>query len=247
MTRAGRKKSEGDVYHVIVRGVGQQILFEDDADRSFFMKALDAAFEKHGLELFAWCLMSNHVHLLVHGPIEIVGKAMRECESGYALYFNRRHERTGVLFQGRYDSVPIEGDQQLLSALRYVHMNPVKAGEPIDGRWSSYAEYFPGGRDGYAKTDFVLSILDGVEAFKELHDAPGDYQPLGPRHHLTESEALKRAQETLGDIGFHEVKSFDRETRNALLLRLYEAGLSRRQIMRITGIGLGIVNRATRC
>lgn len=243
--RTARKRSESDVYHVVVRGVGKQILFEDDADRRFFLDALAEQRAGHGVHLYAWCLMSNHVHLLLHAPLEDVSAMMHALETRYAGYFNDRHARTGTLFQGRFTSVPIESDEQLLQAVRYIHRNPVGVGEPIDSPWSSFRDYV--GKHGPIGVDttLVMELLGSKPAFLRLHDSEdGSYARRLPRQRVTDAQALSIARDVLGKVGPHGLKAVDKASRDALLVRLKEAGLSARQISRITSIGENIVQRA---
>ena len=99
-----RRQCESQIYHVMARGVGRMLLFEDDADRSRYLSFLDEALSRHDLDVLAWCLMDNHIHLLVRGQLERVAKVMQLAGRSYALYFNRRHDHVGHLFQGRYAS-----------------------------------------------------------------------------------------------------------------------------------------------
>ena len=243
--RTARRRCESDVYHVVVRGVGKQILFEDDADRRFFLDTLADQRAKHGIQLYAWCLMSNHVHMLFRAPLESISAMMRALETRYAGYFNVRHARTGTLFQGRFTSVPVESDEQLLQAVRYIHRKPVGAGEPIDGPWSSFRDYV--GKRGPIDVDtaFAMGLLGGKPAFLRLHDSEdGSYARHLPRHRITDAQALSIAKVILGKDGPYGLKAIDKASRDALLVRLKEAGLSVRQISRITSIGENIVQRA---
>ena len=243
MSTAPRKRSEGDVYHVVVRGVGQQIIFEDDADRNWFMTALRDKAEELGVQIWAWCLMSNHVHLVMKAPLEDVVVFMRQLQSRYALYFNRRHERAGTLFQGRFTSVPIENDEQLITAIRYLHLNPVKAGDALDSPWTSYNAYAEGRMTGDGAA-LVLEVFGGVDNFKRSHaDNAAVVEPKLPRHRLNENDALALAQTTVAPLSLHDVKSLPKDERNAHIRALKAAGLSVRQIARFTGIGQNIVAR----
>lgn len=123
-----RRQCESQIYHVMARGVGRMLLFEDDADRSRYLSFLDDALSRHDLDVLAWCLMDNHIHLLVRGQLERVAKVMQLAGRSYALYFNRRHDHVGHLFQGRYASKPIEGNEHLLTVVRYIHQNPIESG-----------------------------------------------------------------------------------------------------------------------
>ena len=243
--RTGRKKCESDVYHVVVRGVGKQILFEDDADRRFFLDTLSDQRAGYGVQLYAWCLMSNHVHLLLRAPLEDISAMMRALETRYAGFFNTRHARTGTLFQGRFTSVPVESDEQLLQAVRYIHHNLAGAGEPIDSPWSSFRDYV--GKRGSIDVDtaFVMELFGGKPSFLRLHDSEDrSYAQHLPRHRVTDTQALSIAKDVLGKVGPHGLKAIDKASRDELLVRLKEAGLSVRQISRITSIGENIIQRA---
>ena len=250
VARVARTRAESDVYHVIVRGAGRQIIFEDDADRLAFLDGLLSQMRAADASLLAWCLMSNHAHLLMRAPLETISGVMHNAESGYAMRFNLRHGRVGALFQGRFRSVPIESDRQLLAAVRYIHRNPVEAGGPIDGRWSSYREYAGAcspSVPAVCDAGLVLDVLGGVDGFVALHadDAPVDAYDAGePRGHVPDVRALRVARDVLGSVELHEVKALDRPARDALLARLRASGLSVRQVARLTGIGKSIVARA---
>ena len=244
--RTARKQCESNVYHVIVRGAGKQILFEDDADRVFFLETLADRRAECGVELFAWCLMSNHVHMILRAPLESISAMMRALETRYAGYFNFRHARSGTLFQGRFTSVPVDGDEQLMQAVRYVHRNPLGMGLELDYAWSSYREY--AGRKGRIQVDaaFVLEVFGGRDAFVRFHcqDGGGGHARRLPRIRIPDEEALRVAKGVLGDVGPYGLKALDKRQRDAYIVRLRSAGLSARQIGRITSIGENIIYRA---
>ena len=138
MSRPPRRKSDIGMYHVILRGVNRKTIFVDDADCRFFMNALFRVKERSAFALFSYCLMKNHVHLLLQErdePMELIFK--RLCVS-YAYYFNHKYEESGHLFQDRYRSEAVTDDAYFLTVLRYICQNPVKAGvckTPFDYRW----------------------------------------------------------------------------------------------------------------
>lgn len=245
MSTKPRKQSEGNVYHLVIRGVGQQIIFEDDKDLDFFMTALKDRAASYDIELWAWCLMSNHVHFIAKAPIETISRFMSALQSSYALYFNKRHDRKGRLFQGRFTSVPIENDEQLITAVRYIHLNPVKAGEKLDSPWSSYGALAAGGK-GIDGSSLVLEVFGGVEGFKKSHAGlqaashPGNL----PRMRIGEDEAIRLAKNLVSPLSLYDVKALPKAERNEKLKLMKDAGLSVRQIARFTGIGHNIVARA---
>ena len=133
-----------------------------------------------------------------------------------------------------------------MQAVRYIHRNPLGAGEPIDNPWSSFCWYM--GKKGCIKTDiaFVLELFDPREAFARFHcqDSDNEYVRRLPRHRLSDEEALVLAKTVLGDVKPCDVKALDKPQRDALLVKLLDAGLSARQISRITSIGTNIIYRA---
>ena len=246
-----RKQSEGDVYHVVARGTGRQLIFEDDFDRRSFLGILEKGLADHGVELYAWCLMGNHVHLLVRAPIEAVSRLMKQLLGSYAQRFNAKTGRVGHLFQSRFSSEPITDDVYLLTVIRYIHYNPVKGGlgRVDEYPWSSYGEYV--GKPKICETAFPLEVCGGVDSFKRLHERPDkDAKCLdvddeaNARKSFPDARAMSIAQQVLGGVGLQDVKALPVEERNARLRELKAAHLSVRQIERLTGIGRNIVQRA---
>ena len=128
MARRPRAHAESGFYHVILKGSGSQIIFEDDSDRRSFLSYLDMYRRAFDVRIIAWCLMSNHVHMIISDDADALSDFMHSLTSAYACKFNRRHQRTGPLFNGRFHSVAITSEGQLLNAVRYVHDKPVKGG-----------------------------------------------------------------------------------------------------------------------
>lgn len=128
MPRKARIDAPGALHHLIVRGIERKAIFKDDADRSNFIERLGYIFTASQTPCYAWALMTNHVHLLVRTGIIPVATLMRRLLTGYAIYFNRRHRRHGHLFQNRYKSILCQEDRYLLELVRYIHLNPLRAG-----------------------------------------------------------------------------------------------------------------------
>lgn len=143
MPRRARRLSDTKVYHVMLRGNERRNIFLDDEDRERFIDTLRYKQEEKTFSYFAYCLMSNHVHLIVDEGEEVISKIMQRINGSYAYYFNKKYQRSGHLFQDRFKSEVIEKDRYLLAAIRYVHNNPIKAGmikNIEEYRWSSYRE-----------------------------------------------------------------------------------------------------------
>jgi len=153
MPRHLRVEFPGAIYHVTIRGNARQKIFNDDHDRERFLQRLADSVETYGERLYLFCLMSNHVHLVVETPSANLRKFMQSLETGYTVYYNLRHDSCGHLFQGRYGAKLVEGNEYLFKLSRYVHLNPVFVGsenslilmERIERlrnyRWSSYRSY----------------------------------------------------------------------------------------------------------
>ena len=128
MPRQARLDIPGLVYHVIARGIERRDIFGDDQDRERFVSRLGELVAWGGARLHAWCLLSNHFHLLVRRGEQPLAAIMRRLMTGHAVRFNLRHGRAGHLFQNRYKSIVVEEEPYFLQAVRYIHLNPVRAG-----------------------------------------------------------------------------------------------------------------------
>lgn len=140
MPRRPRAEEAGAIHHVYARGNRSQPVFMDAADRRRYLRVLAAVVEKYRWRCLAYCLMGNHVHLLVETLEPNLGDGMRMLHGDYALGFNKRHSIPGHVFQGRFGSVRIKDDAHLITALRYVERNPVEAAlvvAPEEWPWSS--------------------------------------------------------------------------------------------------------------
>jgi len=145
MPRHKRIDVPGAVHHIIVRGLNRQDIFLVDKDRIDFLSRLKSALSQTGCRCYAWALLNNHFHLLIGTGDKPLSDLMRKLLSGYALAFNRRHGRHGYLFQNRYKSILCQEEEYLLELVRYIHLNPFRAGiakdmDELDRyRWSGHA------------------------------------------------------------------------------------------------------------
>ncbi|WP_025321392.1 transposase [Deferrisoma camini] len=128
MPRSARLDVPGVLQHVMARGIDGYDIFQDEKDRETFLERLAAVVEWARADLLAWCLMSNHFHLLIRPHEVLLAPIMRRLMTGYAVWHNRRHQRRGHLFQNRYKSIVVEEDPYFLELVRYIHLNPVRAG-----------------------------------------------------------------------------------------------------------------------
>lgn len=248
MPRVKREISESGVYHVMVRGINQSQLFYDDEDRDAFLERLERYKDECGLGVYAWCLMGNHVHILLREGSVDLSSVMKRLLLSYSHYFNQKYDRCGYLYQDRYKRKPVDGDSYLLAAVRYIHRNPLEIGEPIDS-YTSYGNYM--GEPGVVDTGFVLGVLDEDPAkarrlFKELVEEEDDGRiysfVVGGR--TRDAEAAEIIKTCAGVMNCAAVAELDRDTLNELLPTLKQQGLTVRQISRLTGLNRGVVQRA---
>ena len=129
MARLLRIAYPGAIYHVIVRGIARRALFEDPADYRRLLARLEACVEDHDIRLYAYCLLGNHYHLVFETPKANISAFMRAVGTGYNLYYNKRHRKSGYVTQDRFRAKIVEGDEYLLKLTRYVHLNPVRTRE----------------------------------------------------------------------------------------------------------------------
>ena len=120
-----RVEYPGAIYHVTIRGNNRRVLFLDDEDRGRFLERLGEYREEYAVRVYAFCLMTNHVHLVVETPNANLGRFLHRLQTAYTTYFNLRHGQSGHLTEGRYGAKAVEGDEYLLKLARYVQLNPV--------------------------------------------------------------------------------------------------------------------------
>lgn len=252
MPRAAREKSTTGIYHIIIRGINRQIIFEEEEDSVKFIKNLRKYREISEYKLFAYCLMGNHLHLLLKVGKEPLETIMRRICGSYVLWYNKKYSRIGYLFQDRFKSEPIEDYSYFLTVLRYIFQNPVKAGIVTKVQnyvWSNYTDYIKG--NDITDTDFALSIFHidrekALSSFIEFINQENDDKCMGKpdRRQIKDDDAIKIIKERCIIDYATDIQKFNVNKRNSCLKDLKGIhGLSIRQIERLTGISRGIIQR----
>jgi len=162
MARKPRVEYENAFYHVIYRGNNQQKIYLDREDYRIFLKILKETKGKYFLRIHGYVLMKNHVHQLIETPKGNLSAAMQSLLTRYVRYFNKRHKKTGHLFQGRYKAILCQKENYLLELVRYIHLNPVRANavkRPEDWEWSGYRAYLGLIKDVIVDTEDILSYF----------------------------------------------------------------------------------------
>ena len=189
------------LHHVIVRGIEKRDIFIDDADKEHFVSRFSALLTEGSTKCFAWSLMSNHFHLLLMPTTVALSETMRRLLTGYAVYFNRKYQRSGHLFQNRYKSILCEEEPYFLELVRYIHLNPLRAGivadlEGLDHyQWSGHAVLL-GNRamEGQERDEVLARFGRGkAHAVREYRQFVADGIAAGRREDLI-GGGLKRSQ-----------------------------------------------------
>ena len=230
MPRTARVVGDSGIYHVMLRGINRQRIFEDDEDRDRFLDILKKAKEKDGFDLIAWCLMPNHMHLLIHENDVKLETIFRRIGASYVYWYNAKYVRTGHLFQDRFKSEPVEDDAYFLTVIRYIHRNPVKAGlceKPEAYAYSSLKNYFE--KDGLHDSQMVLEMMDEAQ-FKAWNAQAVEEKCMDmadqPRKRLTDSRAWDVIRRGSGCETTAEFQGLERSKRDEVLRKALKEGVS---------------------
>lgn len=247
MPRLPRQKSDSGIYHIMLRGINQQVIFEDDEDCFKFVETLANYKAVSGYKVFAYCLMSNHIHILIKVEKEDLDLIMKRIAGSYVYWYNWKYYRKGHLFQDRFKSEPIEDNSYFLTVLRYIHQNPVKAGivKSIDDyRFSSYNDYIDEDSN-IVDSDFAFSLLKKDEFIAFNNENNDDIcLDIDPREfRINDSDARKIIKKVSKCDNATEFQGLPQEKRDRYIRKLKEKGLSIRQISRLTGVSFAIVRK----
>lgn len=247
MPRRARQHSDSGIYHVMLRGINRQAILLDDEDNLRFLQCLAKATELSGCFVLAYCLMTNHVHLVVRTRAETIGAVIKRLGVRYAFWFNTRYERVGHLFQDRFRSCPVDDDEYFITLLRYVWNNPVRAGvvdRPDQYRWSSLR------RNSIVNLDELLSFIEprmlAQLATVASPDAT-DPAPLLPAPTSLTDDAVGQILEQYcreNSVGRPEQLPF--AARQKVITEALSGGASVRQLSRLMSLSRMAVHRAAR-
>ncbi len=259
--------SESGIYHVMHRGIDRQMIFIDSEDEEKFLQLLRSYKKRCGFALYAYCLMGNHIHLLIReaarpsvitvngidietGPGEQLEQVFKRIGVSYVTYFNRKYKRVGHLFQDRYRSEPVDNDAYFLMALRYIHRNPIKAGlctKPEEYQKSSYGDYLVGAEGSLTDTAFALGMMSRGQ-FIEYTNRDNEDRFID----VTDEDDLPKTDEEARSLlrmisdcsSASEFQKLGKPEREEYMRQLYKDGVKIAQIGRITGYSRQIVYRA---
>ena len=259
MPRQRRKIGLSKIYHIIARGNARKNIFLDDEDKSKFMQIITNKKKKNEYTLYAYCLMNNHLHLLLKEEEDNISRIMRRINTAYAYYFNKKYNRVGHVFQNRFRSEPVEDDRYLISLIRYIHNNPVKAkivNQPYQYKWSSCSLYLKEQKSIIDKEEILKFFSpDKAKAIRlfvdfscqQNNDTFMDYQEVFKE--TKEITSVKKAKEYVSKylkekgLQIESLKDkINKEYRNKLIMELTKkTNLSYREIASILGFSRWLV------
>lgn len=247
MPRNAREKSENSTYHIMLRGINQQQIFEEEEDYCKFLEILKYYQTVSEYKVYAYCLMGNHIHLLMEFGKEDIGQVFKRIGAKYVYWYNIKYGRKGHLFQDRYKSEPVDDDAYFLTVMRYIHQNPIKAGlcKKVDGyKYSSFQEYKYGTE--IIDIDYVTEFVP-KEDFEEYNNEIINASCLDIEEkkvfRVTDEEAKRIIKKYSKCKTVTDFQLLDIKERNKCIKKFKEKGVSIRQISRLTGIPKGIVER----
>ena len=265
MPRKNRVCSDTGVYHVMLRGINHQIIFEYQNDylkllqllhQKCYPKDSDGKAMPACCVIYAYCLMPNHIHLLIQEKEERISDTIKSVGIAYAQYYNNKYDHSGHLFQDRFRSEPVNDWEYFVTLLRYIHQNPVAGGivnRVKDYKWSSWGEF--------ERTDLIPISLCPIESvlsrisYPALEELVNEPLPKAQRILDYNNETSVRIKDDvvrdyiLSDCGVKNIKdiqAYPIEERNELIKKIKAFGASIRQITRLTGISERIIRKVTR-
>jgi REP element-mobilizing transposase RayT/biotin operon repressor len=261
LPRQRRKIGLSKIYHVIARGNERKDIFLDDEDKNKFIQIIINKKKKNEYILYVYCLMNNHLHLLLKEEKDNISRIMRRINTAYAYYFNKKYNRVGHVFQNRFRSEPVENDRYLISLIRYIHNNPVKAkivNQPHQYKWSSYSLYLREQKSIINKEEilnfFSADKSKAIRLFTKFccqqnNDIFMDYQEVfrEVKEITSVEKAKKYVSRYLKEKGL-QIESLkdkvNKEYRDELIIELKEkTNLSYREMANILGFSREVVEK----
>ncbi len=253
MPRKPRILSSTGIYHIVLRSVNQHIIFEENSDYQKFLYILSDCKMNYGIDIYAYCLMDNHIHILLRAPADKLSNFFQSLGTRFVRWYNNKYLRSGHLFQDRFYSTAIETDRAFLAALAYIHNNPVKANicrYPTEYKWSSCNAY-------YGKKNILIDLIlafsiagskDSLHHYfaKESYyfdDKLFENDHRESKHFFTDEKALEVFKATTKLPSTSAVESLCRVERNRFVRKLREKGLTVKQVARLMDISETTVKR----
>lgn len=254
MARRAREISKTGIYHIVVRGINRQTIFEHDEDKLKFLEIITKYKEISKFKLYGYCIMDNHIHLLVKETEESISTFFKRISSSYVYWYNTKYRRYGHLFQERFHSEVVEDKHYFLTVLRYIHQNPLKAkivNDVFESQWTSIHEYFR--ESSIVDVQFALLLFStnrgqALDRFKRYMQEQNNDQCLDVNERIRKTDdEVREYMKKLGIQHSSQLQQLESMKRNEILVHLKALdGVSIRQLARITGISKTVIHRAVK-
>ncbi len=245
MPRRARAKTESGIYHVMLRGIDRQVIFQDDEDCEKFLQSLAACQKATPFTLYAYCLMGNHVHLLLREDDQPLSLMFRRLGPKYVRWYNWKYDRTGYLFQGRFKSEAIKDDAHFLAILRYIYQNPVKArlcARPEEYPWSDHGA--KAGSPLILDRDFIRGLIDPQQLAAFVAESTQEvFLDVGQEKQIHDRQAAEIIKDLCGLRAASDFIALPPERYSGFLKELQARGCSIRQLSRLTGLSKKQIER----
>lgn len=257
MPRHAREKSRTGIYHIMVRGINRQDIFHDVVDYQRYLDTICRVKAEEDFVVLGYCLMPNHIHLLLKEGESDVSDIMKRIGASYAYWYNWKYDRNGHVFQDRFKSESVEDEAYLLTVIRYIHQNPVKAGivsRPEEYRWSSCQDYFNENylQTGLTHTELILSIFSddrqrAADLFRKHNREISTEICLEDevKKRISDEEVKEELKKLMNGKPVTILQQIEKSERDEILRKIKAIpGTSLRQIARITGLGVYVIHQA---
>lgn len=258
MARKARKHSTTGIYHVMLRGINRQDLFHEEADYLFFMgrlRMLTHPKNKNNepvsplCDIYAYCLMTNHVHIMLAPRNVELSEVIKPLAISYARFYNTKYFRCGYLFQDRFKSEPVDDFNYAVTLFRYIHQNPVKAGivESVeDYPWSSWHEYVPnkGCVNAISETSFMLEQIGMDDLCRLVRESVDDNcSSMEKDTSPSDLEVTEMLLKECHGIPIVSISSLPKQERDRILFSVLQKGAGIRQLSKLSAVGFSIIRR----
>ena len=249
MARKPRLHGKTGIYHVILRGNNRQNLFNDDSDRKFFLAKLKKYSAELNIDVHAYCLMNNHVHLLIGKANERMSLLIQKIANSYVFYFNRKYDRCGHLFQGRFKSEPINDDVYYKTVYRYILQNCEKAGlgKADRYRWNSFWAVRKSSDATYINVNHICGMFSSKNELLAfvLQKEKNKCMEYDNKIVFSDERAIRLIRKLFGIYSPYKLERLEIDEQISKCKILKKHGLSIPQIVRLTGISRFIAKKTS--
>lgn len=247
MPRKPRIFTDTGIYHIILRGNNKQNLFCDNKDRYFLLNRMKKYSEELNISIFSYCLMNNHIHILLKAK-DTLSLFVQKLANSYVYYFNKKYERTGHLFQGRFKSEPVNNDFYFKTVLRYILQNPIKAGilDFKTYKWSSFSSLSEKIENKFIKSEYILSLFNNHKECFDFLDMVENKNCMEYENKfiLNDERCIELIKKLFHLRSPYKLMQLDIDNQIIKIKQLKKIGISQNQISRVTGISKRIIRSA---